>query len=128
MKIFNALVFLFVLFPLPAYSETYLCIGETAAGVQSTGPKDFKSQVYDASNQKFVFSNDSGEWLVKRLGSNHPLFTQCEYKGFCSEKEVWAGVFLRLSDGSFHYIQEQPVSQDLKTTVTLVVKGLCSRL
>ncbi len=128
MLLYKYIVYLFLLLPVNLYATTYLCVGETGAGVENTGTGGFRSQVYDVSNQKFALSNDSGKWLLKKIGQDYPKFDQCDTEYMCRSKEGYSGIFLRGSDGVFTYAINQAYGERLQTQVMLTVKGLCSRL
>jgi hypothetical protein len=125
MKLF---IYILLLYPINLYATTYLCIGETGAGVENTGAGGFKSQVYSVSNQKFALSNNSGSWLLKKIGQDHPVFDQCESEYMCQSKEGYSGIFLRGGDGVFTYALNQAYGAELQKEIMLTVKGLCSRL
>ena len=121
-------IILILLIPLNVYAETYLCLAETGTGVENTGKGGFKSEVYDVSNQKFILNNNSGSWLLRRVGENNPLFDNCISEYMCMMKVGYSGIFLRSNDGVFTLSLIQAYGSDFKKSIILTVKGLCSKL
>ena len=110
------------------YADTYLCVGETGAGVENTGPAGFKSKTYDVSNQKLILNNKSGKWILKKLGKDTAVFDNCLSEYMCMMKEGFSGIFTRNDNGVFTYILNQAYGPEYKTSIMLTVKGLCSKL
>lgn len=106
-------------------AESYLCVSEAGAGVEHGGPNGMKAAVYDVSNKKFVQTNESGEWVVKPLGSEAPLFDYCSSPHFCEHKEMYSGTFIRGNDGIFTVIW---FSGHDSTIATYVATGRCSKI
>ncbi len=109
-------------------ADTFLCVGETGAGVEHTGSAGFKSKTYDVSNQKLILSNNSGKWLLKKLGKDTLVFDNCLSEYMCMMKEGFSGIFTRNDNGVFTYIINQAYGEQYETSIMLTVKGLCSKL
>jgi len=123
------LILLALFLPLSLKAETFLCVGETGAGVENTGAGGFKSEIYDVSNQKFILTSENGSWLLKKHGQNRPVFDHCNSEYLCMEKDGYSGVFIRNNqDAVFVYSIMKSSGEDFRKSVLLTVKGLCSKL
>ena len=106
-------------------ADTYLCIAEAAAGVSHGGPSGIQASTYDASEKKFILTNESGKWLVKELGNDYALFDNCVSKYHCERKDGYAGAFLRGNDG---YFSVTWFTGNETEQYVMVAKGRCSKV
>ena len=116
------------LVPVLASADTYLCLADAVAGVSRGSDNSVVANVYDTSKAKFITSNESGQWLVKRHGTDYPLFGKCDEKGIhCENSGGFAGRFMRGKDGTFDVIWIMG-NKDGSQTTMLVGKGSCTKL
>ncbi|AEJ01262.1 hypothetical protein Nit79A3_1430 [Nitrosomonas sp. Is79A3] len=105
-------------------AETYICIAEAGAGVEH-GDKGIHAAIYDVSNKKYIQSNEQGEWVVKELGNEIPIFDKCISSSFCERKEMYGGTFIRGPDGVFTIVW---LTGNKEALTMLVAKGRCSKV
>ena len=116
------------LIPVLASAETYLCLADAVAGVNRDSDNSVEASVYDTSKAKFITSNESGKWLVKKHGNDFPLFDTCDEMGIhCENSTGFAGRFMRLKGGIFDVIWLTG-SKDGSQSTLLVGKGHCTKL
>ncbi|TMO47269.1 hypothetical protein [Pseudoalteromonas ruthenica] len=119
-------VFLLAVFSSNTFAVTYLCVAEAGAGVKNTGSV-ISAEVYDVSDNKYVISDESGDWKFKSLGNNSSALT-CDTEYFCEVKGGFASVFFRSNDGIFTYIFQTAIDEKAKNIITYTIKGYCSAL
>lgn len=115
----------------PILADTYLCVGEAAAGVEHGGKAGIKAHIYNPENEKYVMTNGSGAWVVKALGEDDPLFDDCKSEHFCERKgDLYAGTFVRYSEGgTFTAVTVRGgFDDDPDKQVMRVATGRCSKL
>jgi len=108
-----------------ALSATYLCVAEAGAGISHTGNL-IEASTYDVTSEKYVISNDSGEWKFKRLGYDASLLV-CESEFYCEVPGGFAGVFMREKSGVFTYAFNTIINKN-STRILYSLKGFCSGL
>jgi hypothetical protein len=124
--IMNKLLLLpLLIFPYSAFSETYLCIAEAGAAVESTGIDNINAELIDISSQKLIQTNESGKWIIKPLGKDFVLFDNCRSLYFCEQSKSYAGVFMRNKDDIFT-VTWLPFVEN--KDVIAIAKGRCSKL
>lgn len=119
--------FLAILIALPAitFGETFICVSEAGAGVKKYENGAFQASIYDTSNAKYVLSNMTGGWVLKVLGQDTPLFSDCSSQYFCSHSTGgFNGTFLKTQTNEFtiHQVGSYRDSEDV------IFKGHCSKL
>lgn len=107
-----------------AYAESYLCIAEAGAGVEH-GTNGIHAALYDVSENKYINTNESGEWVVKELGNETPIFDMCTSPRFCQRKEMYGGTFIRGVDGVFTIVW---LTGNKENLTMIVAKGRCSKI
>jgi hypothetical protein len=123
------LILLALFLSLSSKAETFLCVGETGAGVENTGAGGFKSEIYDVSDLKLILTTENGSWVLKNHGQDRPIFDHCDTEYFCMMKNGYSGVFIRNGyDASFIYSIMKGYGEDLKKSILFTTKGLCTKI
>ena len=117
----------FLIFSGLSYGDTYICVPEAGAGVQHGGSAGIQANLYDVSDSKFIQSNESGNWLVKMLGNDQPIFDKCSGENLCESSRGYAGVFIRENDTGIFSATWIIVHNEQSRTM-VVAKGRCSKL
>jgi len=123
MKILLPLIL--ILFAAPCFGESYLCVSEAGAGVTNFNGSKFEANVYDMSEHKFILTNNSGKWLVKRLGVDSAMYDYCASKYFCESSSGYVSVFNYMANNTFHATW---ISSTTNSYEWLVASGRCSKL
>ena len=79
-----------------AMAKTYLCLPEVATALDQQENGTFSANVVDLSQFKFILTNESGRWLLKKSGTDGAIFDDCDTEYFCENSLGWAGAFYRL--------------------------------
>jgi hypothetical protein len=124
------LVLLLSLLSLNVYADKILCVGEAGAGViEGVENKPYTpivADVYKASTQRYMLSNDTGSWMVKAIGKD-AFQLACENEYLCNLPGATVRSFTRsVKTGNFTLIES--VLSDTKAVLsTLVIKGRCTK-
>jgi len=121
--------YLAIIFPMLANADTYLCISEAGAGVEHGGKSGIEANIFNVSNDKYILTNDGGNWVVKQLGKDFALFDYCHSQYFCESHIGYMGTFIREQNGIFTVITTTGIlSGDLTISQAVVSKGRCSKI
>jgi hypothetical protein len=106
-------------------ADTYLCVGEAGAVVSHGGKRGLESIAYSKTDSKYVLSNNSGEWLLKSMGHDTPIFDSCVSQYYCENTNYYGGTFYRGKDGYYGIVRIlfNETEENLVTE-----KGRCSKL
>ncbi len=112
-----------------ASADTFLCIPEAAAAVKQQAGS-FQGAALD-TNSKFIFTNETGKWVVKHHPSGGVIFGHCDTEFFCDAGEMFAGSFFReptdpLTNRSVFTVFW--ITVDNSSSYANVAKGYCSRI
>ena len=107
-------------------ADAYLCIPEAGAGVKHGAQLDIRADLYDFSDRRFIQSNENGEWQVKELGDDQPIFDKCSSEHFCEHSQGYGGAFFRTNTGIFSVTWI--IGQEDQSSIMAVAKGRCSKL
>jgi len=122
MKLHNWIWALTLLFPLPVFATSYLCIPEVAASV-SDSANGFESSTKTASD-KYLLSDTSGKWSLKYFGDDYELMS-CESEFLCRTPNGFRRLFSLSKAGIFTYIVDM---NDGASSEVFVVKGECAKI
>lgn len=113
-----------------AHAESYLCVTEATAGVEHGVKHGIQAKIYNETSEKYIISNESGEWVVKKLGSEIPIFDKCTGQNFCEMKSGYGGAFIRDLKGFFTITRIfGPASKtEVQVFTMIVAKGRCSKI
>lgn len=121
------------LFPVLAWSQSYLCVPDAAAVVEDAPGRTATSEAFSSSDNKYVVTQAGGSWVVKTLGAEDVLFDSCAIgnTGVPTLCELgngrYSGTFLLLADGRFAVVRFTSRSgSDL--SAMLVEKGRCTSI
>lgn len=117
---------LLTLLPCLTHAETLLCVAEAGAVVEDGGKDGIVAGLANVSQNKYIQTNESGNWVVKVLGENEPLFDKCKSQYFCERSEFYAGTFLRKPESGVFSIVWMTRKDGADKLV--VAKGRCSSL
>ena len=128
MKIFNFVIVLLVMsLPSICWSETFLCLAEAGAGVTESKGGPLKAEIFNVSGEKYLFTNNSGKWILKNHGKNSVVyFDECESSFMCRCKKYYCGAFFRNKEGLFTYHKSVFLENGVGTDV--IIKGYCSNI
>lgn len=117
------------LLPSACFAETVLCVGEAGTAVEDSGPGGgIRAMMYDVSNARFVISDVSGSWQLRKVGEDQSLLA-CDGPYFCEIKGGFSSFFMRSSrDNVFTYVATVAYEPDFRRSAILTVKGRCSSL
>jgi hypothetical protein len=110
-----------------AFADAYLCIPEAAAGVSHNYKtySDVTAKIYN-TNDKYVLTNSSGKWVLKRHGEDKVYFSNCLSEYHCNNGEYYGGSFLRSAEGGIFFIVTMTGGEN--ESVVAVSKGYCSKI
>jgi|GEM_PF-6816340 len=119
-----------ILFSGAAYAESYFCVAEASAGVEYGGKNGVQANIYNVSDMKFIQTNESGTWQVKRLGDDYATYDKCSSIYFCERKQGYTGVFMRDGNGTFTATMMfgQSTKSVSKVQTLAVAVGKCSKI
>lgn len=121
------LVFLVLIgFSYLSHSETILCAPVKGVGVKQTITGNISEVSIDTSSLKYVLSDASGKWSIKKLGADLPMLMKCQSELLCSCEDSWCGTFIRDHDGFFTYFVNKVYTGE--TVISQVYKGRCSKI
>lgn len=110
-----------------AHADAFLCVAEKAAGVRDGGGRPIEAVIFNTDPLKWLLTNESGKYVLKRLGEDGVMFGNCnESSYFCEHTDGYAGVFQRGDSGTFSVTwmtMENNGRQSLN-----IAKGKCSKL
>ncbi len=88
-----------------AFAESYLCVAAAGSGVLENDKGEIIARIYNVEDEKWVVTDESGQWVVKKLGMDLAYFDSCDAVPtslHCEYTEGWAGVFdLRTFNGTY---------------------------
>ncbi|PPI78449.1 hypothetical protein DXI23_20255 [Marinobacter flavimaris] len=114
--------------PAMVIAETYLCVPEANGGVRNAGGKSLESMRYAVGNEKFLQSNASGSWVLKKFGNDNVL-SNCTTEFSCGSLREGAVYFSRGFDGVFTLVRTvAELDEDVVVFDTVVTKGRCSKI
>lgn len=111
------------LLPASAVGQTYLCVPEKGAVVESNPTGQIDAGLLDIEPVKFLLTGEKGNRAVKMLGNDFALFDACVSDYFCERSDSWAGVFIRSENGLFSVVWLSKLD-DVDQLVS--AKGKCS--
>ena len=108
-----------------AHAESYLCVPEAGASVMHGGGEPIRARIEDDSDNKFIVTNNSGQWLVKLLGRDEAVY-ECSSPNYCEGSKAYVGTFIRYTDGVFSatWLASDKQGHQFLTAV----KGRCSKI
>ncbi|MDG1707349.1 MAG: hypothetical protein P8H03_01235 [Emcibacteraceae bacterium] len=127
-KVIFGSVILTLLFSNIANAASYLCVGEAGAGVLNTVDNRIYSELVNVTANKFILSDESGEWKVTELGKNNPIFDDClGGPGYVCVMTGggYGGAFMRNDNGIFSVTWLG--ANEKKDEGLYVLKGRCSK-
>jgi hypothetical protein len=116
---------LVALAPTVVFADSYLCVPEAGAVVNDGGAGGVEAGLLNVTPHKWVLSNESGNWVVKKLGSDKPYFDRCQSEFFCDNANGFGGAFWRDTNGSFGVVW---MMLEGKINHLASAKGKCSKL
>lgn len=117
---------LFALTSICAHADTYLCVAEAGAVVEDGGDQISATRV-DVSSEKYILSNNTGKWTLRRMRDDFEIFDKCYSQYFCEREGGYAGAFLRIATSSNVFsITFMTRHHDINQLVA--AKGRCTKL
>jgi len=110
--------------PLIVNAETYLCISEAGAVVEDGANKKIDSGLSNVSNSKYILTNESGKWLLKKHGGGL-IFSECKSSSFCESSKGFSGIFFKSEKNIFSRVWLTVLNG---RNQLITEKGYCSKI